>query len=168
MKTLTFHVKSLLIEAGVSGKTPSYRRRAEEKLKSRLGLSLPELHQDNRSISSPNAILTWVCVEQGDERISLDQVAKDIMRIQEMIRSTDIVIGAFGHLSDKVALPHVARIISDQLFHIVQSRYERTMQIPFGWDKSISSTIPMHNFNAGFRSYAPETEIISLVKSQNV
>ncbi|MDO8554551.1 MAG: threonyl-tRNA synthetase editing domain-containing protein [Candidatus Micrarchaeota archaeon] len=173
MKLLYIHSKNLIIEAGVPGKTPSQRRRAEAKMRGKFGSLLRELNErTDVVINSKNALLTFVCVEKGDEGVDLDRVKTDILRSSALIGVSEIVIGAFAHLSNNVATAELARDIIDELANCVNARIlndfidkvdmgETKIKIPkiyvypFGWDKSIKLNIPLHHYNFSFRSFEP-------------
>ncbi len=151
MKILYFHAKDLRIEAGNSG-----RKNADKKLIDRLGSALPVLDANNRSISSKNTLLALICVEEGDERLELDEVRTDILKSRSLLGTPDIVLGAFAHLSDKTAQPILARRIIDHLYDAVRVQHIQTVQFPFGWEKSLDLHIPCHHFSASFRSFPPK------------
>lgn len=153
MKVLYMHAKELQIEAGIGGKTPGQRRRAEASIRRRLGDALLELTDSNRKTTAANALLAFVCVEKGDEKLALAAVKDDILRARARIGVAEIVIGAFGHLSKDVASAMLARSIIDDLLGMVRAEFPATKTFPFGWDKSIELRIPLHHYNVAFRSF---------------
>ena len=155
MKMLCAHVKNLRIEAGVGGKTNTKRRAEQRKLRERLGDSLPLLDESNRLITSENALLAFVCVEKSDEKINLWIVKNDIVKAMAMLRVAEIVMGAFGHLSEIPADPATAKRIVDDLIELVKMEYSDTKTFPFGWDKSLEINVPLHHYNFAFKSYPP-------------
>lgn len=162
MKLLYFHAKDLRLVAGTNG-SQNKQKRTEQFLRERLGDSLPLLDTKNKLTESKNALLVFVCSERGDESLDLSRAIDDIIRARALLGVTDIVIGAFGHLSENVAEPWLARRIVDDLALFVQSKYSQTKTFPFGWDKSIDLHIPLHHFNVSFKSYSNSTGFWSSV-----
>lgn len=155
MKLLFFHAKDLRLEVGLKG-PPSRQRQAEKFLRRKLGDTLSPINESNRSTESKNALLVFVCAEKGDEAIDLARAKEDIIKARALLGVADIVIGAFGHLSDQIAEPRLARRIIDDLASLVSSAYPSTLTFPFGWDKSLDLHVPLHHFNASFKSYSYE------------
>ncbi|MFH1521077.1 MAG: threonyl-tRNA synthetase editing domain-containing protein [Candidatus Micrarchaeota archaeon] len=152
MKLLYFHAKDLQMKVGLKH-PPTKQRKIENYLRRKLGDNLPTLNDSNRLTESRNALLVFVCAEKGDEAIDLTPVTEDIIRARALLGVVDIVIGAFGHLSNQIAEPALARQIIDNLAFQVRSIHPSTKQFPFGWDKSIDLHIPCHHFNTSFKSY---------------
>lgn len=144
MKVLYFHSRDLRV--GTSLKTT-------KKLRARLGSLLEEPSISNRLIRSSNCLLTLVCVEMTDEKLDLVPVKDDVIRAKALLGVSDIIISAFAHLSAEVASPALARDILQKLFLLVESVNPSTHLVPFGWDKSLEIHVPVHHFNAAFRSF---------------
>ena len=155
MKLLYLHTKNLRINAGVGGRRQGIRKRNERILREKLGDSLPDLTYDNQQIQAKNALLTFVCVEKGDESLDLSTVAGDVIRAKAIVGVSDIVIGSFAHLSSKVACPEIARSVVDGLIEELQLRMPDVKHFPFGWDKSFELNVPLHHYNIAFRSFNP-------------
>ena len=155
MKLLYLHTKNLRINAGVGGRRQGIRKRNERTLREKLGDSLPDLTYDNQQIQAKNALLTFVCVEKGDESLDLSTVAGDVIRAKAIVGVSDIVIGSFAHLSSKVACPEIARSVVDGLIEELQFRMPDVKHFPFGWDKSFELNVPLHHYNIAFRSFTP-------------
>jgi hypothetical protein len=153
MKILMWHAKNLRIEAGVGRKKTSKRKRALKRLKSRLGDSLPALDESGGITTAENALLVLSCIEKGDERLQLGPVKDSIIKSRAMLGVTEIVIAAFGHLSDRPADPMLASRIVDELFEMVRAEHEQAKLVPFGWDKSLEMKVPLHHYNCGFLSF---------------
>ncbi|MFH1784939.1 MAG: methyltransferase domain-containing protein [Candidatus Micrarchaeota archaeon] len=162
MKLLYFHAKELRIEAGISG-NPSKQRQTERTLRERLGNALPILDTHNNLTESKNALLVFVCAEKEDGVLDLTNIRDDILKSRAMLGVDDIVLGAFGHLSEETADPLLARRIIDDLLSMVQSSYPSTKSFPFGWDKSLDIKVPLHHFNASFKSYGTGLDFWSSV-----
>ncbi|VVC03870.1 putative threonine--tRNA ligase 2 [Candidatus Bilamarchaeum dharawalense] len=154
MKLLCFHARDLRLEAGIHG-SPAKQKQTERLLRERLGNALPLLDDSNRRTESKNALLVFVCAEKGDDRLNLIPVRDDIVRARAMLGVADIVVGAFGHLSDQVADPSLARTIIDNLVESIRPIHPGIKTFPFGWDKTLDLHVPLHHFNVSFRSYSP-------------
>lgn len=153
MKLLYFHANELNIEAGASGRSPRKRRKNEQMMKTLNGKFLPLLDENNRKTTANNALLSLVCVEKGDEKLDLEKVKIDILSGAALLKASEIVVGAFGHLSNKLADVPIAATIIDELFAIVKASFPATKMFPFGWDKSLMLKIPLHHYNVSFRSF---------------
>ena len=149
MKLLFFHAKDLKIDATSDTRK---RRRCQRRIRKRLGSALPEL--DGQSVvSSENALLVFVCVENHDVSMDLRMVCKDILESRVMLGAAEIVIGSFAHLSNDLADPSLARRIIDELASEVLAGHPGTKSFPFGYDKSIDMHVPLHHYNCAFKSY---------------
>lgn len=156
MKLLYFHAQNLRIESGVDHLRLCKQRQMKRKLIEKLGMTLPVLEGGNVvRTESYNALLAFVCVEKGDEKVRLWEVRDDILKARALIGVADIVVGAFGHLSNKVAVASVAREIVDQLVIMVTELHPATKTFPFGWDKSLELYVPLHHYNVSFKSFEP-------------
>jgi hypothetical protein len=153
MKILSWHAKNLKIKVGVGGKTKRKKQYFLSILKKKLGNALPELNEKNRFIEAGNALLVLSCTEKDDESLDLKKPRDAIIRIRAMLGVTDIVLSAFGHLSERPAQPMIARAIVDQLYELIKAQYPQTVSVPFGWDKGISMEVPLHHYNCGFLSF---------------
>src|SRR3989338_7113234 len=129
MKLLYLHTKNLRINAGVGGRRQGIRKRNERILREKLGDSLPDLTYDNQQIQAKNALLTFVCVEKGDESLDLSTVAGDVIRAKASV--------------------------VDGLIEELQFRMPDVKHFPFGWDKSFELNVPLHHYNIAFRSFNP-------------
>ncbi len=158
MKVLYAHAKNLKIEAGIPGRNARNRKRNERKIRERLGAVLPEFDKIENPIHSDNALLAFVCVEKGDEKVDLVEIMNDVVRARTLVGASDIVIGAFAHLSNNVAEPVIAKQIIDILVESIKITHKRTRQYPFGWDKSLEFCVPLHHYNIAFRSFEPKME----------
>lgn len=158
MKLLYLHAMNLKIEAGVGGGNPCKRRQNEARLRERIGKYLPQLDENNRRQESKNALLCFVCVEKGDERLELCKVMEDALSRQKFLGVPEIVIGSFGHLSTTPAEAGVARKIIDELTAILASVEKGIKIFPFGWDKSLELKVPLHSYNISFASFEPLPE----------
>lgn len=106
-------------------------------------------------ITSPDALLILVCVECGDGRLDLQTVRKDVRRARALLGVSEIVIGAFAHLSADAADALTARGIMDRLIEGVTADHAQTQTFPFGYDKLLEIKLPAHHYNAAFRSFEP-------------
>jgi len=153
MKLLYYHAKNLRIEAGIPGKGLSQKRKAEARIRKKLGEMLPIL--DDKPTTSDNALLALVCVEKGDEEVDLAEVREDVFRARALLGVPEIVIGAFAHLSENAAEARIARKIIDDLVALCQTRYTGTKTFPFGWDKGLSLHVPLHHYNSALKIFGP-------------
>jgi len=158
MKVQYWHAKRVTIEAGVSGKLPSARRKAERKIRKRCGSALPELENINRMVRATDTLLVFVCVEKGDEKLELNKVVDDILQARILLGVQSIILGAFGHLSVNPAEPRFAKMLSDELIAAVRTRHAQIDSFPFGWDKSLELSVPLHHYNCSFRSFEVPNE----------
>ena len=155
MKILYMHTKNLRIEAGINGRSPGEQRKNERKLRGKFHNLLPILDDANRITESKDALLAFICVEKGDERVHLDAVKTDVLKAKALLGVSEIIISAFAHLSGDVASAQLAKGIVESIACLVQAEYPVKV-IPFGWDKSLNIHIPLHHYNVAFRSFGPQ------------
>ena len=154
MKILFMHSKNLRIEADISGRTPGKRKKAETKLRRKFGDCLPLLDASNQITESANALLALVCIEKDDQSLDLVVVRDDIIKAKALLGVQDIVISAFGHLSENVAEAAIANQVLDLLSKLVQAACNNVKIVPFGWDKKLDIHIPLHPYNCALRSFS--------------
>ena len=158
MKLLYLHATGLKIEAGIGGASPCKKRQNEARLRKRMGDHLPLLDEGNRRLEAKNALLCFVCVEKGDERLELCKVMEDALSRQKFLGVPGIVVGSFGHLSTKPAEAGIARKIVDDLIALLAAAGKGIKSFPFGWDKSLELKVPLHGYNISFASFEPLAE----------
>ena len=95
------------------------------------------------------------CAEKGDERLDLRRPKDSIIKSRTMLGVAEIVIAAFGHLSDRPADPVLAREIIDEMYGLILAEHAQTRLVPFGWDKSLEMKVPMHHYNCSWKSFKP-------------
>lgn len=147
------HSKNLTIDTQIN-KTPSKKRQMEKRMRKKLENSLPSLDETNQKITSNNALLVLVCIENGDQNLELKPIVDDILKSRALLGVLEIVMGAFGHLSTNVAPPMTAKIILDNLINKTKEVYQEVKSFPFGYDKSLEISVPLHPFNISFRSFS--------------
>ncbi len=94
---------------------------------------------DRREGSYTNALVAFVTVEEGDERAAglvAEKAAAEIASVAEKVKPTTIVVYPYAHLSPRLAPPHAALRVLEEL----ESRLASTLRIPvyrapFGWYK---------------------------------
>lgn len=165
MKVLFFHASSLRIEAQTPGRCHRGARRNAEKVKARLGDALAGQDPAQTETSSQNALLAFVCVEAGDNDVRLEAVRDDIISAKALVGALEIVVGAFGHLSDNPAPPMLARQIMDDLVSMVRLDCPAAKTYPFGWDKSLELCVPCHHYNVSFKSYPSPVDAAASAQS---
>lgn len=155
MKLLYLHAKNLRIDAGVSGRHPHERKRNEAVLRNRLGDALPLLDDSSRRTDAKNALLALVTVEKDDAVLDLAKVSCDILHARALLGVQEIVLGAFAHLGGNAAEADVARRIMDDLARAVKTDFPALKTFPFGWDKSLEISVPLHHYNIAYRDFKP-------------
>ena len=155
MKVLYIHSKNLKIDVG-GNRRPKKMREFARRIERKQGLKLEPITGENKVASSPNALLAFVCVEAGDEKLGLAPVIESILDARVLVGAKDIVVGAFGHLTTKPAEPGFAKILSEVLAYKVKKEYPNTQTYPFGWDKAVELSIPCHPMNMSFKSFEPQ------------
>lgn len=158
MKLLYLHAKDLRIEAGVGGVSEGKKKQNERRLRKRIGEYLPQLDENSQKQESKNALLGFVCVEKGDEKLDLNMIKEDILSRKKFLGVPEIVVGSFGHLSATPAEAGIAKKIIDELVALLSAAEKGIKSFPFGWDKSLELKVPLHSYNVSFASFEPLAE----------
>jgi len=153
MKVLYIHSKNLRIDVGGNRK-PKKMREFARRIEQKQGLKLEEITKENKAATSPNALLAFVCVETGDEKLDLAPIVESILDARVLVGAKDIVVGAFGHLTTQPAEPGIAKLITEVLTYKVKKEYPDTQTYPFGWDKAVDLSVPCHPMNMSFKSFS--------------
>lgn len=97
--------------------------------------------------------------------MDLDEVASEIIRRKALLGVSEIVLGAFAHLSEKPTDPITARQILDGLSTELQIT-ETVIALPFGWDKSLDIHVPLHHYNASGLYFKPISRFRNFFQSK--
>jgi len=152
MKLLIWHARKLKMEIGAHGGKLSRWKREIRELKKRLGPTLGDI-RPNAVFSASNALFVLACAETFDRDLELRKPRDAIIKSRAMLGVSEIVIAAFGHLSDQPANPILAREIIDDLEKAVKGEFQQTRQVPFGWDKSLELKVPLHHYNCSLKYF---------------
>ncbi len=115
--------------------------------------SLPEI--ENPDTRSNNGLLALVCVEKGDEVLDLGEIRDEIARAKNRVGASEIIVCAFGHLSDIPEEPEVAKRILGDLSELLMADH-RVQRPPFGWDKTLTLDVPAHPYNMTGLIFTPK------------
>ncbi|MBU0527343.1 methyltransferase domain-containing protein [Candidatus Micrarchaeota archaeon] len=151
MRILCSHAKKLQIQ--VRQDQPPNKRSAEvRRLVAKLA-HLPKI--ENPDTRSDNGLLALVCVERGDEVLDLREIRDEIARTKKRVGASEIIVCAFGHLSDIPEEPEVARRILRNLSELLMVD-NIVQQPPFGWDKTLTIDVPAHQYNMTGLIFTPK------------
>lgn len=98
-------------------------------------------------------LVVFFCVEEGDGEKQVDAIYNEILKTADEVKTKNLMISPFVHLSSKIAKPEVAKKLYKQLMSkfvgsefVVQSSH-------FGYHKSLLLNIKGHPGSFRYREF---------------
>lgn len=112
-------------------------------------------HEKRKSDSEEmkKCLVVFFCVEEGDSEKQVDAIYNEILKTAKEIKTKNLMISPFVHLSNKIAKPEVSKKLYEKLMGkfigsdlVVKSSY-------FGYHKSLLLDIKGHPGSFRYREF---------------
>ncbi len=60
-------------------------------------------------------LVVFFCVEEGDDKKQVDAIYTEILKTADEVKTKNLMISPFVHLSSNIAKPDVAKMLYEQL-----------------------------------------------------
>lgn len=106
----------------------------------------------NLSLIKNDAVIAFVCMEEGDDKSKLDKFEKECIKIINNLGVKNLIIFPFAHLSSKLLDYEVAKSLYEKIVKNSQKLKEVKVDcIPYGYDKSFEMEVKGHSYNVMWR-----------------
>jgi threonyl-tRNA synthetase len=111
-------------------------------------------------LTMKDALVLFVSVEKGDTEEMAERAIKDTWAFMEKLKRKTLIIYPFAHLSNDLASPKEALVITKRLYEFAaENKKYATYKTPFGWNKKLTLAVKGHPLAEQSRSYSgTETE----------
>jgi len=100
-----------------------------------------------------NGLVVFFCVEEGDTQKHAEQLYDEIYKASNEIKTKNVVINPFVHLSKNIAKPHEAKKIYEYLTKKVKNSELISKTSPFGYHKNLILDIKGHPGSFRYREF---------------
>ena len=98
-------------------------------------------------------LVVFFCVEVGDSEDQLNRLYEDIIKASEEVKTNNLMISPFVHLSNKIAEPEVAK----QYYKNLMAKFDYKKFIikssPFGYHKTLLLDVKGHPGSFRYREF---------------
>jgi len=112
----------------------------------------PEERKSN-SENMKEGLVTFFCVEEGDTEKQLNELYHEILKASDEVKTANLMIAPFVHLSKKIAKPEIAR----KFYEILMEKFKKTNFVVksshFGYHKSLLLDIKGHPGSFRYREF---------------
>ncbi len=112
----------------------------------------PEKKKSN-SEEMKKCLVVFFCVEEGDEKKQVDAIYNEILKTAKEIKTKNLMISPFVHLSNKIATPEVAKQLYEQLMKKFTDSDFVVKSSHFGYHKSLLLDIKGHPGSFRYREF---------------
>jgi len=100
-----------------------------------------------------DCLVVFFCVEEGDTEKQLGELYQEILKTADEVKTANLMIAPFVHLSKNIAKPNVAK----ELYEKLMKKFEKTNFIikssHFGYHKSLLLDIKGHPGSFRYREF---------------
>lgn len=109
--------------------------------------------KETNSEEMKQCLVVFFCVEEGDKIKQLNQLYKEIIKAANEVKTKNLMIGPFVHLSKNIAKPKVAI----ELYQKLMKKFEDTDFVlkssHFGYHKTLELNIKGHPGSFRYREF---------------
>lgn len=120
-----------------------------------------EITPEQREGRMDDCLLTYACVERIDEKDKenvIKLVAKEITAVAESVKTKNITVFPFAHLSPQISAPETAVSIIKDVEKTLASSGFNVMHVPFGWNKEFELKSKGHPMAVLSRTICPHVK----------
>lgn len=122
-----------------------------EKSKWPKGVSPEEKKSDSEEMEK--CLVVFFCVEEGDGKKQVDAIYAEILKTADEVKTKNLMISPFVHLSNKIAKPAVAKQLYEQLMGKFIGSDFAVKSSHFGYHKSLLLEIKGHPGSFRYREF---------------
>ena len=100
-----------------------------------------------------NGVLVFLCVEKGDDEKKTDLLYDEIEKAAKEVKTKDILLSPFVHLSKNIADSETAKEFFKKLYEKVKDSGYTTNTAHFGYHKSVKLDIKGHPGSVRYREF---------------
>ncbi len=98
-------------------------------------------------------LVIFFCVEQGDTEKQLKKLYQEILKTSDEMKTTNLMIAPFVHLSQNIAKPNVAKELYEKLMKKFEKKPFTIKSSHFGYHKSLLLDIKGHPGSFRYREF---------------
>jgi threonyl-tRNA synthetase len=112
----------------------------------------PENRKSN-SEKMEKCLVVFFCVENGDSEKQVNEIYKEILKTAEEVKTKNLMISPFVHLSNKIAKPDVAKRLYEKLMDKFIGSNFIVKSSHFGYHKNLLLNIKGHPGSFRYREF---------------
>ena len=121
-----------------------------------------EISRDERirNVNEP-VLVIFVCSESVDEKDPFQvatRAAEAIIDIAKQVKTKNVVLHSFAHLSSSLSSPDVARKIINEMHRVLTSKGYTSLKTPFGWRDTFELCVKSHPVSKVSRTVLPSSQ----------
>ncbi len=111
--------------------------------------------EDRKSPSEEmkECLVVFFCVEQGDTEKRLEQLYQEILKTSDEVKTTNLMIAPFVHLSQNIAKPNTAKEFYEKLLKKLEKTKFIVKSSHFGYHKSLLLDVKGHPGSFRYREF---------------
>lgn len=121
--------------------------------KSNLPIGIEPEKRKSLAEDMKDCLVVFFCVENGDTEKQLAELYQEILKTADEVKTANLMIAPFVHLSKNIAKPNVAK----ELYEKLMNKFEKTNFIVksshFGYHKSLLLDIKGHPGSFRYREF---------------
>ena len=98
-------------------------------------------------------LVVFFCVEKGDTEKQLDELYKEIVKTSDEVKTANLMISPFVHLSKNIANPKVAKELYEKLIEKFKKTNFVIKSSHFGYHKSLLLDVKGHPGSFRYREF---------------
>lgn len=103
--------------------------------------------------SMKDCLSVLICIEIGDDNKQVKRIVKDIEKYKKFYHKKNLLLGPFGHLSNRLAKADDAKKILSEIEKKVKLNFSKLLVSDFGVEKGLFLNIIKAPYNIIFRQY---------------
>ena len=115
------------------------------------GIEPEHKNQDIDEMS--DCLVCLFCVEKEDGRKQLDEFYKEIIKTTEEIKTSNLMISPFVHLSSNIAEPSISKNVYDELVDKFKDTEYNIKTSHFGYHKNLMLDVKGHPGSFRYREF---------------
>lgn len=98
-------------------------------------------------------LVVFFCVEEGDTEKRVDGLYKEILKASDEVKTANLMIAPFVHLSKNIAKPNVAKELYAKLMNKLANTTLNVKSSHFGYHKSLLLDVKGHPGSFRYREF---------------
>jgi threonyl-tRNA synthetase len=114
------------------------------------------IEPEKRKSDSENmkeCLVIFFCVEEGDNGKQIERLYQEIIKTADEIKTNNLMIAPFVHLSNNISKPEIAKELYEQLMKKFENTTFTVKSSHFGYHKSLLLDIKGHPGSFRYREF---------------